>query len=97
MTPEDNLPEEVQARGAEGEEQSAATPDEREVHQVLAHRTELKGRSEFLTKWVGWQDATWEPIGNFFHRFNAEVIIYCKEHGMLPELVDQLAPVAIPK
>ena len=63
------------------------------MDKILGHRTDSKGRNEFLTKWVGWQDATWEPIGNFFHRFNAEIVTYCKEHGILPELVEQLAPV----
>ena len=46
------------------------TPTEWEVEKILRHRWNKKGFFEFLTVWKGFsvEEATWEPLGNFFHR-----------------------------
>ena len=57
-----------------------ATPDEWNVNEVLDHRVR-KGEMQFLTQWEGYgaNEAVWEPIGNFFHRYNPEPIRYAKK------------------
>ena len=59
-----------------------AAPDEWNVDTILDHR-EKDGKFEFLTKWEGYgtEEASWEPIGNFFQRFNCEAIRYAKQHN----------------
>jgi transposase InsO family protein len=57
---------------------------EYEVESILAHRTRRK-RTEFLIKWVGYdeaKDSTWEPLQSIT---NSPIILrkYCQEHGLL--------------
>jgi transposase InsO family protein len=56
---------------------------EYEVESILAHRTRRR-RTEFLIKWVGYdeaKDSTWEPLQSIT---NSPVILrkYCQEHGL---------------
>ena len=71
-----------------------ATPEEWEVEKILDHKISENGQKFFLTKWQGWEGTTWEPIGNFFHRYNAELVDYCQKHKLCPELVQDLSPTA---
>jgi hypothetical protein len=49
-----------------------------QVEKILAHKKTRKGY-EFLTKWEGYpaSEATWEPIGHFFHRYSSPFVDYC--------------------
>lgn len=60
-----------------------ATPDEWIVDKILDHRGQ-DSDLQLLTKWEGYgaDEAIWEPIGNFFPRFNADAIRYAKQHGL---------------
>ena len=73
------------------EKEEEAMPDEWEVEKILAHRR--KGESwEFLTKWVGYEDGeeTWEPVGNFIHRFSEELVRYCAKKNLSVDLMQKL-------
>ena len=69
-----------------------AQPDDLEVEKILGHRTLPNGCREYLTQWVGEheEEATWEPVGSFIPRFNSDWMTYCKDNGILPELVKSL-------
>ena len=71
-----------------------AAPDEWEVDKILSHRTTKKGELEFLTKWQGFdvKDATWEPVGNFFHRYSADFIKYIRHHKLPVNIATALSP-----
>ena len=71
-----------------------AAPDEWETEAVIAHRVCKDGHLEFLTKWVGCEKGseTWEPVGNFFHRYGSDLIKYCKEHEIPLDVVEYLSP-----
>jgi hypothetical protein len=62
----------------------SAAPDEYEVDKILRHRRDEKGNYEFLTKWKGFDvtDSTWEPIGNFFHRYSSDFVKYVVQHKL---------------
>ena len=53
----------------EGGEEVA--PKEWNVEKILAHRW-VRGKPQFLTRWEGFEPAedTWEPVGNFIHRYS---------------------------
>ena len=68
-----------------------AAPDEWIVDEVIGHRVEPDGTVKFLTKWRGYEDATWEPLGNFFHRYNSDIVRYCAEQGLGLDLVEALS------
>ncbi len=61
-----------------------AAPDEWVVDQIIKHRWRSDGKPEFLTVWKGFDvsAATWEPAGNFFHRYAFDIIKYCREQGI---------------
>ena len=66
--------------------------DEWEVKEILTH----KGAGQnlrFLTQWEGADegDETWEPVGNFVHRYSSEFVKYCKENKLRINLLDFLA------
>ena len=56
---------------------------EYEFERILEHRVK-KGVVEFLTLWKGYpqEDATWVPIGKFFHRYSSDLVKYAKENGL---------------
>ena len=66
-----------------------AMPDEWNVDKILDHKFE-RGQWKFLTKWEGSDECTWEPVGNFIHRFLSEFVQYCRHKGFLRELVQFL-------
>ena len=71
-----------------------ALPDEWETEAVLTHRMGKNGQLEFLTKWVGCEPGseTWEPVGNFFHRYGSDLIRYCVDHGIPLDVTQYLSP-----
>ena len=56
---------------------------EYEVDHILKHKTE-KGVVKVLTLWKGYlrEDATWEPVSSFIHRYSTDLVTYAKEHGL---------------
>ena len=69
-----------------------AVPDEWIVDEIIGHRQEPNGSYKFLTKWVGFEDATWEPIQNFIHRYSADWVRYCQKRGIAVDLLAALSP-----
>ena len=69
-----------------------AGPEEWIVEKVLKHRTK-GGKLEFLTKWEGAEEGeeTWEPVGNFIHRYSSEFVKYCQEKGLELNLTKHLS------
>ena len=68
---------------------SQALTDEWEVESVLDHRVEKDGKYFFKVVWKGHPDeeASWEPINNFIHRYGTDVVRYCKEKGLEPPVM----------
>ena len=64
--------------------------DEWEVEKLLEHRTGKDGKLEFLTKWVGFENPTWEPIGNFVHRYSMDWVRYCRDKQVRVDVVKHL-------
>ena len=60
-----------------------AQGDEWIVDKIVRHRYK-RGELEFFTTWKGFDEAsaTWEPIKNFFHRYNSELIKYCQDKNI---------------
>ncbi len=73
-------------------EEEEPTPGEWNVERILAHRF-VRGRPEFLTKWEGAAPGkeTWEPVGNFVHRYSYKLPEYCKKKGLSLDLVEYLS------
>ena len=46
--------------------------DEWEVEEICEHKVDDAGQLWFLTKWAGFAAPTWEPLGNFVHRYSVE-------------------------
>ena len=45
-----------------------------------------------MTEWEGAEDSpTWEPPGNFVHRYSSEFVKYCHDHRVKFDLVKHLA------
>ena len=74
-------------------EEFDVTPHEWEVDKVIKHRIDKNGKFEFLTRWIGSSEETWEPIENFFMRYNSDLINYCKKCNLSIDLTNCL-PVA---
>jgi hypothetical protein len=74
------------------EKEEEAMPDEWEVEKILRHRLGKNGKWEFLTKWVGYEEGeeTWEPMGNFIHRFSGEFVKYCRGKKLKVDLLGEL-------
>lgn len=66
-------------------------PDEWEVEKILAHHRKEESW-QFLTRWVGYEEGeeTWEPNGNFFHRFSHELVRYCAHKTLKVNLTGEL-------
>ena len=61
-----------------------------DVEEIRSHKVDDKGQLWFLTKWVGFAAPTWEPLGNFVHRYSVDWAEYCKQHGVNCNVVDHL-------
>ena len=72
------------------EQDAGAEVDEWDVEAIMQHRTEPDGTTWFKTKWVGYDEVTWEPIGNFVHRYNVSWAEYCKKHKIVADVVQHL-------
>ena len=64
-----------------------AMPDEWIVEKIISHR-ENKGKLEFLTRWKGFSplDDSWEPVGNFIHRYSSDLVKYCQDKNIRLDL-----------
>ena len=69
-----------------------AHPDEFETDKVLAHRIDAEGKYWFKVQWKGLpgEEVTWEPINHFFHRYSSDVVKYCKENDISPDVISYL-------
>lgn len=65
-------------------------PDEWEVEKILAHRTNKKGKLEFLVKWKDWPDKEWEPMSNFIHRYSKDWRDYVVAKKLRFNIIDYL-------
>jgi hypothetical protein len=72
-----------------------AQADEWIVDKILKHRKK-DGQWEFLTKWQGFdtESATWQKLGNFFHRFNSDLIEYAQKNNLNLNITHELDPKA---
>ena len=70
-----------------------AQADEFVVDKIINHRLGKDGRMEFLTIWKGYseKEANWEPINHFFHRYGCDLVKYCKEKRLKPEIIKFLS------
>ena len=60
------------------------------VDKVIGHRiNKKKGSMEFLTLWEGQppENATWEPVENFFPKYNTDFVKYCREKGISVDIM----------
>lgn len=78
---------------------TAKTGEEEETHvgewnvaDILDHRW-VAGKPQFLTKWEGASpgEETWEPVGNFVHRYSYQLPRYCQKKGLSLNLVEYLS------
>ena len=54
------------------------------VDKILKHKK--KGTQVlFSTVWKGYteEEATWEPLGNFIHRYSSDLVMYAREHNLM--------------
>ena len=64
--------------------------DEWEVEKITDHKIGTDGQLWFLTKWEGFDAPTWEPIGNFVHRYSVDWAKYCKSNQLKVDVVKHL-------
>ena len=60
------------------------TQQELIVEKILKHKK--KGAQVlFLTVWKGYTEeaATWEPLGNFIHRYSSDLVMYAPELNLM--------------
>ena len=71
--------------------------DEYNVQEILGHRMGRKGW-EVLTIWEGYrpEEATWEPVGHFFHRYTYRWVAYRRADGLYGEVKKLLQAHATP-
>ena len=64
------------------EEQEEVPLGEWNVDRILGHRW-VDGKPQFLTKWEGASpgEETWEPVGNFVHRYSYELPCTARHRG----------------
>ena len=67
-------------------------PDMWFTEAVLNHRVNQRGQLELLTKWQGYDEANWEPVGSFFHSYSADLVDYCQRKGVNLNLSQCLSP-----
>ena len=56
--------------------------DEWDVETIRRHRVGTNGQLEFLTKWEGSDEETWEPAGNFVARYCYKLVEYLQKHSL---------------
>ena len=73
------------------EQPEEAGLDEWNVEAILGHR-KRNGKWEFLTQWEGWgpEEASWEPVNHFFHRYSYPWVDYCRGKGLFREVTEVL-------
>jgi hypothetical protein len=65
--------------------------DDWEVERIEGHRPGDDGYPEFCVKWVNFEERTWEPLRNFFHRNNMLLLAYCdKKKVQVPDVLGYL-------
>jgi len=64
--------------------------DEWEVEKIFKHRLNKFGKLEFLVKWKGFEDLTWEPLMNFLHRYSKDWRDYVASKNLKFDLVDYM-------
>ena len=71
-------------------------PTEWNVAGILDHRW-VDGSLQFLTQWEGAEphSETWEPVGNFIHRYSFQLPAYCQQHNLCFDLAKYLTPVPL--
>ena len=69
-----------------------AAPDEWITEEIQAHRKNNQGNWEFKTKWKGSDVVTWEQVGNFFPRYNSDLVKYCQTKKIPLDLTKYLSP-----
>ena len=67
------------------------------VDAIHDHRIE-GDKLMFLTRWEGCEQGpfTWEPVGNFIHRYSWKLPEYCNQHGLTLDLVKYLSDHPLP-
>ena len=50
--------------------------DEWLVENVEGHRRNKQGEVEFLVRWEGIKELTWEPLQHFFHLYSQPLVDY---------------------
>ena len=65
-----------------------AAMDEWNVEAIEDHKIGEDGYPEFLVRWEGSDERTWEPLRHFFHRYSLPVMTYCSDKRL--ELNDVL-------
>ena len=75
-----------------GEYDTRVRPGEEEVEKIHGHKMKMDGKLLLLTKWKGKPRSTWEPVGNFVHRYSGIMARYVKDQGLEIDLWGQLPP-----
>ena len=60
------------------------------MQKITGHRRGPNGDPLFEVLWEGSKQPTWEPLHNFFHRYNQMVIDYCRDNRINVDLMDYL-------
>ena len=68
-----------------------STPDRWTTEGVIRHRWNDKGELEFLTKWKGYEETTWEPLKNFFHEYSSDLVSYCQKNNLRLDITKSLS------
>ena len=63
--------------------------DQWEVENVLRHRTS-NGKLEFLVKWKGYKESTWEPLENFVEDFNTRILKYARDKKLVLDAAKEI-------
>ena len=76
-------------------QEEAGHEGEWQVEKILGHK-KVGQNWKFLTKWEGYpvSEATWEPVGHFFHRYAAPFVDFClnqREKGLVVDVLPQLS------
>ena len=76
-----------------GYQPMAIATDEWDVDKILDHRTNKNGQLEFLTRWEGAEEETWEPARIFVARYCYEFIKYLKDHTLACDMGEAMSGV----
>ncbi len=75
-----------------GYAQEGITPREWEVKNILGHRW-VACKPQIITQWEGAApgEETWEPVGNFVHRYSYKLPEYFRRRGIRLDLAEHLS------